>query len=177
MATYRPGALLSRIYRLRFPSRLYDRKFGWLLGERFCRVTHVGRKSGKRYRTVLEVIGTDPEADEIFIISGTGTGADWYRNLRANGIAEVEISRRQFAATVRELKPAEAERRLADYEQRNRFIGPLLRRILSKLVGWRYTGTPEDRRKAVAQLPIIGLRPRSPTDHSSTRADTSRSPA
>jgi hypothetical protein len=56
VATPRPGPVLRRL--LRAPSLLYDWHAGWLLGRRFLRLTHRGRRSGRRYRTVLEVVGT-----------------------------------------------------------------------------------------------------------------------
>ena len=36
---------------------LYDHRLGWLLGQRILRLNHVGSRSGRRYRTVLEVVG------------------------------------------------------------------------------------------------------------------------
>lgn len=56
-------------------SGLYDWRAGWLLGHRFLRLTHVGRKSGRRYQTLLEVIGTGPAADEVIVIAGLGHSA------------------------------------------------------------------------------------------------------
>lgn len=40
---------------LRAPSMLYRHYLGWMLGRRFVMVTHVGRRSGRQYRTVLEL--------------------------------------------------------------------------------------------------------------------------
>ena len=48
---------------------------------------------------------------------------------------------------------------LADYERRNRLARPVLRRVLSMLVGRPYRGTAADRRHAVAMLPLVALRP------------------
>ena len=36
---------------------------------------------------------------------------------------------------------------LADYERRNRWVAPLVRRVLSWLVGWRYDGSDGARRR------------------------------
>lgn len=41
---------------LRIPILLYRVHMGWLLGHRFLLLTHVGRKSGTRHHTVLEVV-------------------------------------------------------------------------------------------------------------------------
>ena len=48
-----PGPVMRAVFGA--PARLYDAGLGWLLGERFLCLTHVGRRSGHRYRTVLEV--------------------------------------------------------------------------------------------------------------------------
>ncbi len=97
-----PGRL-GPVVRLLFraPTRLYDRGLGWLLGKRFLCLTHVGRKSRRRYRTVLEVIGTDPASGEVMVIAGMGLSSDWYRNIQANPAVEVVIGRRRFAPTHR----------------------------------------------------------------------------
>ncbi len=57
---------------LRGPVLLYDWNLGWLLGSRFLLVTHVGRRSGRRYRTVLEVIGRLSASGEFVVVSGSG---------------------------------------------------------------------------------------------------------
>ena len=48
---------------------------------------------------------------------------------------------------------------LLRYERRNRVVAPLVRGVLSRLLGWRYTGTDGDRRRAVAQLPLVAFTP------------------
>ncbi len=66
---------------------LYDRHLGWLLGRRFLQLTHVGRRSGRRYRTVLEVVEYDRSVPEFVVVSGFGRRSDWLRNLNAGGRA------------------------------------------------------------------------------------------
>ena len=68
MVHSRPAAMVRRL--LRAPNMLYDRDLGWLLGERFLRLVHVGRTSGRRYRTVLEVVGAGPRSGEVVVLSG-----------------------------------------------------------------------------------------------------------
>jgi hypothetical protein len=46
------------------------------------------------------------------------------------------------------------------YERRNRFIAPVIRLVLSRLLGWRYNGSEGDRRRLVAQLTLVAFRPR-----------------
>ena len=67
---------------LRAPARLYDWHAGWLLGPRFVRLTHVGRRSGRRHRTILELIGNDRATGELIVLVGMGPTADWFRNIQ-----------------------------------------------------------------------------------------------
>jgi deazaflavin-dependent oxidoreductase (nitroreductase family) len=140
MTPRRPSRLVRTL--LGAPARLYDWNAGWLLGRRFLRLTHVGRRSGRRYQTVLEVIGAGATPDEVLVIAGLGTTTDWYRNLRRQPAAEVTVGRRTFRPAHRVLDEAEAAAALAAYERRNRWVMPVVRRVLSWLVGWRYDGSP-----------------------------------
>jgi len=144
----------------RAPVRLYDYDLGWLLG-RFACVTHVGRKSGRRYRTVLEVIGQTPATGEIRVVAGMGPESDWYRNVQANPAVEIVVGRRRFAPAHRVLDESEAADVVADYERRNRWILPIVHRVLSRLLGWRYDGSEAARHRMVRQLPVMAFRPRS----------------
>lgn len=166
MSTRKPGPVLRRL--LRAPGRLYDWHLGWLLGNRFLRLTHLGRRSGRTYRTMLEVIGTRPDGPdiEVIVIAGLGSSADWYRNIQAHEALEVAIGRRRFRPAHRVLDPAEATAVLADYERRNRWIAPIVHRVLTWLIGWPYDGTGQARQRLVAQLPVVAFRPtpRTPQD-------------
>jgi deazaflavin-dependent oxidoreductase (nitroreductase family) len=144
---------------LRAPAALYHWNLGWLLGRRFLLLTHVGRRSGRRYETVLEVVGRRPEAGEFMVLAGLGRAAQWYRNLRAGPAVEVAVGRRRFQPLHRELGEDEAAAVLAAYERRNRLAAPLVRLVLSRLVGWRYDGGDGARRRLVRELPVIAFRP------------------
>ena len=152
-----PPAWLRVAFRL--PRHLYAHDLGWVLGRRFLQLTHTGRVTGRRHATVLEVVGTTP-ADELVVVSGFGARADWLRNLRAGGPAELTLGRRTSPARHRLLEADEAVAVLAAYERRNRLVGPVMRRLLSRLAGWRYRGTDADRRRLVEQLPLVALAPR-----------------
>lgn len=139
---------------------------GWLLGRRFLLRTHIGRRSGRRYRTVLEVIGSVPESGEVIVVSGFGRSANSYRNLQAAPAVEVMVGRDRFRPVHRRLDEAEPVAVLADYERRNRWVGPMVRRVLSWLVGWRNDGSNEARRRLVRQLPVVAFRPVNNEDRS-----------
>jgi deazaflavin-dependent oxidoreductase (nitroreductase family) len=137
------------------PVLLYRWHLGVLLGRRFLLLTHVGRRSGRNYATVVEVVGHRDAS--YYVISGFGRSADWYLNVLAVGTARIQVGRRKYAVTVRELDAMAAIRVVSDYEHRNRLAAPVIRRALSRQVGWRYTGTDEDRRRLVDQLPVLDL--------------------
>jgi deazaflavin-dependent oxidoreductase (nitroreductase family) len=147
---------------LRAPTLLYTANVGWLLGPRFLCLTHIGRHSARRYRTVLEVIGLDPGADEIVVLAGRGTRADWYQNVQVNPQVEIVHGRRRFPAVCRTLDETDAVRVLSGYERRNRWSAPVLRHLLGRLAGSRYDGSDGARRRLVHQLPLVAIRPASP---------------
>lgn len=153
----RPGPLLRAVFRA--PLRLYDWHAGWLLGHRFLRLTHQGRRSGRQYQTVVEVLKTDPATREVMVMAGFGHATDWLRNIQAHPAIEITLGNRHFAPTHRILDEDAAAAVLADYEHRNRLITPVLRRVLSSLVGWTYDGTDDARHRVVRELPIIAFRP------------------
>jgi hypothetical protein len=47
---------------------------------------------------------------------------------------------------------------VADYERRNRWVAPVVRRVLSWLVGWPYDSSDAARRQLVRERPLVGLR-------------------
>ena len=121
---------------------------------------HVGRRTGLRRYTVLEVVEYRKEGPEAVVISAFGPNADWLRNIEATPGAEVVIGSQRFPAAHRILDQQEAVQVLAGYEQRNRLIAPIIRRVLSRLLDWRYDGSEDHRRRLTAQLPLIAFRPR-----------------
>jgi deazaflavin-dependent oxidoreductase (nitroreductase family) len=132
-----------------------------LFGHRFLLLTHIGRRTGKRFQTVLEVLEYRSGSREAVVMSGFGRNADWLRNIATTDSAEIDIASEHFRVASRFLDEDEAMSVMSGYEHRNRFILPIVRSVLSGLLGWRYTGTEEQRRKLVRILPLIAFRPRS----------------
>jgi deazaflavin-dependent oxidoreductase (nitroreductase family) len=154
---WNPGRFVRAFFRA--PLRLYDWNLGWLLGHRFLRLTHQGRRSGRQYRTVLEVVGHDRTTGEYFVVAGFGKGSDWYRNIQAHPASEIVVAREHFVPEQRILTVDEAETRLAAYERRNRLAAPIVRTMLGRLSGQPYDGSDAARRAVVEVLPMIGFRP------------------
>lgn len=156
-ARLRPGSPPLK-WALRQPVRLFDVGAGRLLGHRFLLLTHRGRRSGRTYRTMLEVVAWDGMRREAVVVSGFGARSNWFLNVTGGGTEEIQIAGRRFRPLVRRVDPEEAAQLLADYEQRNRLIAPLVRAVLSRLAGFGYDGSPQARQRLVEILPFVGFR-------------------
>lgn len=164
-----PSSLNSTLRRLfRTPIYLYRLKCGWLFGHRFLMLIQVGRRTGLRRYTILEVMEYRKGLPEIVVMSAFGRNSDWLRNIEASPSLEVVNGTKRFPAVYRILNEAEAAAVIAGYERRNRIIAPVVRAALSRLVGWRYDGSAQARRRLATQRPLIAFRPRS---HTSAESD------
>jgi deazaflavin-dependent oxidoreductase (nitroreductase family) len=134
---------------------------GWLLGHRFLLLVHTGRRTGLRRETVLEVLEYRKQTSEAVVMSGFGPNSDWLRNIEATPGEEVVVDSRHFVAAHRFLGEQEAVTVMQGYEQRNRWMAPVVRGVLSSLLGWKYQGSDSDRHRLVRQLPLIAFRPQS----------------
>lgn len=148
-------------YLFRAPVYLYRWRLGWLFGHRLLLLTHIGRRTGLRRETVLEVVEYRKAGPEVVVANGFGPDSDWLRNIEARPGEEVTVGSQHFVASHRFLGEDEAMRVIQGYEHRNRFIAPVVRRGFSWLLGWQYRGGESDRRRLVGQLPLIAFRPRS----------------
>jgi deazaflavin-dependent oxidoreductase (nitroreductase family) len=137
---------------------LYRWNCGWLLGHRFLLLIHVGRRTGRHHRTVLEVMEYRKDGPEAVVMSAFGRNADWLRNIEATPNPKVVIGSQSFVAAHRFLDEEEAVQVIAGYEHRNWVIAPIIRWVLSRFLGWRYKGSTSDRRRLVNQLPLIAFR-------------------
>ena len=91
------------------------------------------------------------------MIARLGRSANWHQNAkkptgRPNSPSAASASHHAIATY-------QASFVLAEYERRNRLIAPIIRGVLSRLIGRRYDGSDTARRQLVIQLPVIGLRP------------------
>ena len=76
-----------------------------------CDVTTTGRRSGRPHRIEIwfGVIG-----DTMYLISGNGPTADWYRNALAHPEVTVDLAGHTLAATARAVTDADERRRVGD---------------------------------------------------------------
>jgi deazaflavin-dependent oxidoreductase (nitroreductase family) len=158
----RHETILSVTWRRLFslPTYLYRLHLGWLFGRRFLMLVHTGRRTGQRRHTVLEVMAYRPAEREAVVMSGFGPKAGWLLNIQATPNPRVVIGSRRFIAAFRILPEAEAVQVIADYERRHRFAAPIIRFVLSRLVGWRDDGSARSRRRVAASRPMVAFRPR-----------------
>jgi deazaflavin-dependent oxidoreductase (nitroreductase family) len=154
---------------LRLPAFLYRAHLGFLLGHRFLLLRHRGRRTGRRYDTVLEVLRYDPDTDESIVMAAWGPTSEWMRNVEAGTAEAVHTGRHSYAPSHRRLDQDEAASVLAAYERRHRALAPIVRIVLSGFLGWRYDGTDDARRRAVDRLPLVAFRPQDPRSLASRR--------
>lgn len=136
---------------LRFPVSLYRVRLGFLFGRRFVMIEHRGRRSGRHYRTVVEVAGR--RNGEVICASGTGPRADWYRNLRAHGLLAVWVGSKKRWASVRFLESREAAGVMADYEHEH----PRTAARLYRMMGVSHDGTVAGRVEMMEKVPMVAL--------------------
>jgi len=157
MGATRLNGTLRRLFRA--PVYLYRWKCGRLLGHRFLLLIHVGRRTGLRRHTVLEVMEYRKEGPEAVVMSAFGRDADWLRNIEATSAPQVVIGSQRFVAAHRFLDEEEAMRVITGYERRNWFIAPIIRGIepSSRLaVRWFRRCSPPARGAAAAYRVLSG---------------------
>lgn len=84
-----------------------------------CRLVTTGRHSGRLHD--IEIwFGTSQGV--VYIISGNGPGADWYRNARSNPAVTIRFGETTYQGSARPVTDA-AERRLVGEIMRDRYGG------------------------------------------------------
>ncbi len=152
-----PKGLVGRL--LTLPLYLYRAHLGFLFGHRILVLVHEGRRTGRRRETPLEVVHYDKRTREAIVAAGWGRRTQWLYNVEAGLAREVRIGRKRYVPSHRILDLDEAMRTLDDYEHHSGIPKSIVHRGLSWLLGWRYDGTEDARRRAAEQLPLVGLRP------------------
>lgn len=139
----------------RAPIWLYRLGLGWLLGNRFLELTHIGRKSGQTKHTVLEVVRFDRETGIYFVAVGFGKHSDWYQNILANPHVEVHSGGRHVKAIADPLSPQEAGEELVKYSHNH----SLAFRELVQFMGFKVDGTDADTYALGQYIPMFALKP------------------
>jgi deazaflavin-dependent oxidoreductase (nitroreductase family) len=85
-------------------------------------VHHRGRRSGRDLVNPVMYLPDDDDPATIYVFASKGgapTNPDWYYNLTAAGVADVEIGTETYPVTVTELTGAERDRIYAEQARRN----------------------------------------------------------
>ncbi len=156
----RAPALMVPIFKL--PIFLYRLGLGCLFGHRFMMLTHVGRRSGKTYRTILAVLRYDSPTKEIVAISAW-TGSDWYKNIQAHPALEAETGLTRYAPQFRVLPPEEIAALFEEYRDKH----PLFCRIVCQIPGWKWNSSYEEFLELARSIRGIAFQPRQPETRAS----------
>jgi deazaflavin-dependent oxidoreductase (nitroreductase family) len=140
---------------LRLPIWLYRAHLGWLLGDRFLMLTHIGRKSGKPRQVVLEVVSHDKATGTYVVASGWGEKSNWFRNIEKTPAVVIHVGRRRFSATAVRLSVEEAEQKLRDYARRHRMAFEELSMIM---LGRRLADTAADCAVLAQSVPLVAFK-------------------
>ncbi len=138
----------------RLPIWLYRLHLGFLLGERFLLLEHIGRKTGKVRYAVLEIIGKDARPRAYYVASGFGERSHWFRNIMARPEVTIQIRQRRYRARAERLPYDEAFSRLQTYAREH----PAALRELSRLLHYPYDGSEASLRELTNTLPIVRFR-------------------
>jgi deazaflavin-dependent oxidoreductase (nitroreductase family) len=141
------------------PNRLYAAGLGRLLGHRFVQIRHVGRRSGRPFSAVVEVVRYDPATGEATVMAGYGPSADWYRNVLAAGRVDLDFGRGPRPAGFRTVGQAEAEQVLRDYLRRYRLVALAMNAFLGWLAGWPFDASAAAITKLCQEMPMLAFRP------------------
>ncbi|WP_396928598.1 nitroreductase family deazaflavin-dependent oxidoreductase [Mycolicibacterium sp.] len=139
------------------PIYAYRFGLGWLFGSRLLLLNHVGRVSGKRRRTVLEVVEHDTRDGSYVVASGWGAGASWYRNVVQQPQVMIQVGRQTIPAVAITLPNDEGADVFAEYAARHRMLA---RHLLPRLMGFSVDGSEADFREVGRRLPFVRFVPR-----------------
>lgn len=141
---------------MRSPLLLYKLGLGWVMGERFLRLRHRGRKSARVHDTVLEVVGKDEQTGTYYIASGWGEGSHWFRNIQKTPGVGVQVGSRKFQAKAERVPDDEACEIHYKYSQKY----PKAFAVLTyKLLGEKLEPTEENASKMAKYVPVAALKP------------------
>jgi deazaflavin-dependent oxidoreductase (nitroreductase family) len=117
-------------------------------------LVHRGRKSGRLYKTPVEVLHHHRERDELIVSPMFGRNSDWYRNVVAGGLVEVHVRGEKRQVEWRELDEAERRTAINFYREAHPLYSRLILRMLIRVN--RFEGDREE--ALLRELPMLALR-------------------
>jgi deazaflavin-dependent oxidoreductase (nitroreductase family) len=151
----RPGPFLKFFFK--FPVWLHKIGFGgWerMIGAQWMLITTIGRKSGKRRETMVDVMDYDQGTDTYYIEVAYGNKSDWYRNIQANPIFEAKVGRCKFRACATELSSEITGEMLVKFYREK----PAYTRSVMMMVGMKFNGEDE-LREIAKRLKLLAIHP------------------
>lgn len=141
----------------RTPLVFYRLGIASMFGGRLLKLTHIGRKSGKRRETVLEVVKHDEGTGTFYVVSGWGEQSNWLRNVMVNPNVGVQFKRNKFNAKARRLGLDDASAALTEYAG----LHPKAFEILTgRILGEKLMPTAERARVIAEHVPIVAFETR-----------------
>lgn len=119
---------------------------GWerLIGVEWMLLTTIGRRSGKKRYSMVDVLVYEKESDTYFIEVGFGKRSDWFCNIQVNPLFEAQVGRRRFHATAEKLPSEQTADVMVDFVRRR----PQYAKAVMKMVNITYKNEEELRRMA-----------------------------
>jgi deazaflavin-dependent oxidoreductase (nitroreductase family) len=117
-------------------------------------VVHCGRKSGRLYKTPVEILVDRPEQGGLVIAPMWGRHSDWYRNVVDGGLVEVHVRGEERRVEWRELDEVERRAAISAYREAHPLYSRVILLMLVRVNGLE--GDPED--AVVRELPMLALR-------------------
>jgi hypothetical protein len=136
---------------------VYRLGLGRVLGHRFLLFTFASAAKDAWREQVLEVIAWDPRRRAAVVIDLDRTTAGWYAGAFEGRARSIQIAAEQIHPKVRRVEGEEAFELFSEFERRNRLLMPLVRPLISGLVGFRYDGSPSARRRLLDRMPLVEL--------------------
>jgi len=158
MASRRPpSGWQNRAFAL--PLKLNELGLGRLLGNRFITIAHQGRRSGRTYESVVEVVGYDPDIPEWTMIAAWREHSDWVANLQHRSALSVTVAGRTYDHPgPRRLDVDEALDVLAAYSAAH----PLALRAIFRFVGFVDPRRPGGLREVAETTPMFAFSAKAP---------------
>jgi deazaflavin-dependent oxidoreductase (nitroreductase family) len=150
----KPSGALRALFRM--PILLYRVNLGFLFGERFLMLTHIGRKSGLQRQVVIEVVDHDEETGIYYIAAAWREKSDWFLNILMNPRVKVQVGSSRFEADADQISNDEAQDVLWKYAQKHPVA---LRELTLLMLGERLPPSHETCRQLAESVPVIALKP------------------
>lgn len=140
----------------RMPILLYRTNLGFLLGDCFLMLTHIGRRSGLPRHAVIEVVDHDEEAGVYYIAAAWRKKSDWYLNILKDPKVRVQVGNRKFEAEANQVSREEAVDSLWEYAKKHPIA---FRELTLVMLGERLPASPDTCVRLAESIPVIALKP------------------